>query len=291
MAEFWKITPSGNPTLLLRAEDVAVNRRVEVAQRILSPLHLGGEQAGFVRLRPQWGEEKPRLDMMGGEFCLNATRAFGALLAWQGLLPLETRNGANYRGKVEVSGASDPIVVEVLLPHEESAHCYAWASLNFATLPSVERDQDGLALVRLPGICHIILENRDIPSDTALAVTCAQLRQRFGLNNEEAVGCMWLKHGAECVDGPVLHPAVWVRAMEDICLESACGSGTLACALVLAQRMEGMNFRIQQPSGDVLQVEIHHDAQDFIVRVGGPVRLVAQGEVMVEPYHAETFKM
>ena len=42
-------------------------------------LHLSGEQVGFVRFASP-SEPTPRLDMMGGEFCLNATRAFAALL-------------------------------------------------------------------------------------------------------------------------------------------------------------------------------------------------------------------
>ena len=69
--QFWKVTPSGNPTILLKAEDVPPARRAEVANAVMSPQHIGGEQVGYIRLKGT-----PRLDMMGGEFCLNATRAF-----------------------------------------------------------------------------------------------------------------------------------------------------------------------------------------------------------------------
>lgn len=278
MAKFWKILPSGNPTLLLRAEDVVKDKRVEVAKEILSPLHLGGEQAGFIRLRPQTAGELPRLDMTGGEFCLNATRAFGALLAWQGLLPLTHEQELTYRGMIEVSGANDPILVEVMLPKEDSSTCAVWATLHFDELPKANI-QDGLALVRLPGICHIVLAEGEIPQDFVLDEVCAQLRMKFGLECEEAVGCMWLQHDAK---GPMLHPAVWVRDTQSLCLESACGSGTLACALWLADQTKETKFAIRQPSGDTLNVEIGKSEHGFDVRVGGPVRLVAQGEVMIE---------
>ena len=71
---FWKVTPGGNPTILLRGQDIPPAQRASVAACIMSHQHIGGEQVGYVRF-----EGVPRLDMMGGEFCGNAAMCAAAL--------------------------------------------------------------------------------------------------------------------------------------------------------------------------------------------------------------------
>ncbi|MBR3880156.1 MAG: hypothetical protein IKJ34_00950, partial [Mailhella sp.] len=143
---FWKITPSGNPTILLRAEDIAVEHRAAVARAVMDNQHIGGEQVGYIRL-----SGIPRMDMMGGEFCLNATRAFAAVLHDLGLLP---RTGDGSAGTVEVSGAEGPVSVRVIA--QPDGQLSAEACLHFSSLPQPEFLQEGTQLVRVPGITHII---------------------------------------------------------------------------------------------------------------------------------------
>ena len=65
MPDFWKITPGGNPTILLETGAVPRALRARAAAEIMDPLHLSGEQVGFVRFASP-SEPTPRLDMMGG---------------------------------------------------------------------------------------------------------------------------------------------------------------------------------------------------------------------------------
>ena len=58
-------------------EAAVAARQAELARQAMRPDSLGAEQAGFVSV------EERRLRMAGGEFCVNATRAFGALLAFR----------------------------------------------------------------------------------------------------------------------------------------------------------------------------------------------------------------
>lgn len=67
MPDFWKITPGGNPTILLETGAVPRALRARAAAEIMDPLHLSGEQVGFVRFASP-SEPTPRLDMMGGNF-------------------------------------------------------------------------------------------------------------------------------------------------------------------------------------------------------------------------------
>lgn len=70
--EFSKWDPSGNTTLFF-PQDTPGNHAA-LAHEALRLQKLGGEQAGFI------DTQNGSLIMAGGEFCVNATRCFGALL-------------------------------------------------------------------------------------------------------------------------------------------------------------------------------------------------------------------
>ena len=270
--QFWKVTPSGNPTILLKAEDVPPARRADVANAVMSLQHIGGEQVGYVRL-----EGTPRLDMMGGEFCLNATRAFASVLDSLGLLE---RAGDVRSGLVEVSGVDEKVAVRVT--HSENALPFAEACLRFEELPEPEHLPGGLRLMRVPGIAHIV-QSGAVPSSSELSAFCREQRKSLALEKEEAVGHLWIdvpavpssKEDKAALD---LSPVVWVRDTATLCFESACGSGTLACALAEHARTGAEAFSITQPSGMALSVRIEKKEKGFEVWVGGPSRITACGE-------------
>ena len=268
--EFWKVTPGGNPTILLRAEDVPAPRRAFVANAVMDAQHIGGEQVGYVRLKGT-----PRLDMMGGEFCLNATRAFASVLASLGLLKREDNVS---HGLVEVSGVSEKVAVRVT--HGEGLP-FAEACLHFDCLPEPEALSDTLSIVRVPGITHLV-QNGSAPAPSTLETFCSNQRHELSLEEEEAVGHLWMKEKAgNTVDSPIttlaLEPVVWVRATATLCFESACGSGTLACALAAHAQSGATHFSIFQPSGTPLSVRMERTENGWDVWVGGPSRITASG--------------
>ncbi|WP_294446147.1 hypothetical protein [uncultured Mailhella sp.] len=269
MFSFWKMTPGGNPTILFKAEDIPHSARAMVANAVMSDQHIGAEQAGYVRF-----EGTPRLDMMGGEFCLNATRCFAVLLAEQGLL---AREGNALAGRVEVSGVPDTVAVRVL-PRKNDLP-FAEACLHFSALPEPEAFPGNVSLVRVPGIAHII-QTGQVPSRSLLASFCSQQRLACSVAEEEAVGHLWLKCESPSPDGQQaeLHPVVWVRDTGSLCSESACGSGTLASAVLLHARTGAERFRIVQPSGCALFVRMEHSTDGWDIWVGGPVRMTVRGE-------------
>ena len=272
--EFWKVTPGGNPTILLKAEDIAPEKRVPVANAVMDAQHIGGEQVGYVRLTGT-----PRLDMMGGEFCLNATRAFASVLD---ALDLLEREGNVGRGFVEVSGADG--LVEVRVTHADHALPFAEACLHFDALPEPETMADGLRLVRVPGIAHIVQSGTPASAgmnSQSLPAFCEQQRKALALEAEEAVGHLWLSPAESQGDsGTVrlsLDPVVWVRETRTLCFESACGSGTLACALAEHAKNGATCFDIVQPSGTALSVRMERAEKSWDVWVGGPSRITASG--------------
>lgn len=276
---FFKLSPGGNTTLLLLDENFSPQERTAIAAEVLDPLHLHAEQVGFVDLTI------PRLEMAGGEFCLNATRALGALLgltAWEARPALERLAALRWRGTARVSGMPAPALLEVsgdaaCIPEVDTA--------VFLDLPSsvpCETVAPGATLVRLPGIVHLLLDRTQHPFPDDWRAASAQWRRRFDLEKEPAAGCVWW-HAA----GDVLHadPVVRVNEPYSLCRETSCGSGALALALARENILKSSRpcdereLRIMQPSGLPLRVRLSREGNLLRARVGGPVRLLARGDV------------
>lgn len=271
MYSFWKFTPGGNPTILLKAEDVPPEKRASVANAVMDAQHIGAEQTGYVRF-----EGKPRLHMMGGEFCLNATRSFAVLLAEKGLLHPEDDSLV---GRVEVSGVDEDVAVRVFSRNGDLP--FAEACLHFRRLPEPEHIPGNLTLIRVPGIAHIIQQGQP-PCPGELPSFCEQQRRLCGVNHEEAAGHLWISFPDENPDAETetltLRPVVWVRDTNSLCSESACGSGTLACALAMHAKGGALRYLVRQPSGCRLSVRMQKNDDGWDIWVGGPVRMTACGQ-------------
>ncbi len=285
---FVKLLPGGNPTILLPGPSVPSGRLAEISARLMHPLHLAAEQVGALFA----DEEVPRLEMMGGEFCVNAARSAAfelALLGRFSVLDATTRTGL-----LRVSGlaASAPAAVALspealaaclerleAVPPGPSApppalplagdtlYCAVRVPLDGARL---EHPTPGTTLVRLPGICHLLLDEDRHPQPTDLFAGSRDLRLRHGLEAEPAAGVIWCR---ETPAGPAITPLVRVAATASVHAETACGSASLA--LALARKASTAVF---QPSGEALSIRLG-PARAW---VSGPVTLVARGETAAD---------
>ena len=298
---FYKFSPGGNPTLLFVARLAPVQQE-PVARQCLHPLHLDGEQVGFV------DPEQPALRMAGGEFCLNATRCLGLLLALEKRLPMHAASPAlegqavqQWSGPVRTSGMPDEVRLHV---QRQGDTFNAAVELPISRACRCEVLDAGFTLVRLPGIVHLLVDARLHPFPADWKAESARLRARYNLMQEDAAGCVWWSplsgtNSRYSATQRVLRsdPVVAVRHPHTVCYESACGSGALALALAQAQEHgqaeavaafcqdSAPSFSIVQPSGQPIVVDLHCSQglatqPDPILQatVGGPVRLVAKGE-------------
>ena len=279
---FSKWSPGGNTTLLFPNSGQRPAEQARLASLALDPATLGGEQAGFVHLT------QGRLRMAGGEFCVNASRAVGALLAYtaqsatpeQGVLEglalglaQPTGYAAEYperTDEIHVSGWNSP----VRLRTRGSAPLWQVEALLRLPICSITTVEQGAHLVRLPGICHLLLGGpaHTLPEDCYAAA--AQMRQRHHLENEPAAGVIWWR---ECQGQLEMLPLVHVRDAGTTFLENACGSGALALALRLARSGTRRAFSIMQPGGSALEVRLFTENGAEMAGVDGPVALVARG--------------
>ncbi len=279
---FFKFSPGGNTTVLLLDKNFSPQERAAIAAEVLAPLHLHAEQAGFVDLAI------PRLEMAGGEFCLNATRTLGALLAladWEARPAPERPAAVSWRGAAQVSGMPAPVLLEISGDAARLPEVDAAVFLDLPSSVSCETVAPGATLVRLPGIVHLLLDKVRHPFPDDWRAASASWRRRFDLETEPAAGCVWWH-----ATGDVLHadPVVWVGKPYSLCRETSCGSGALA--LALAHRAAsaasgprgGRELHVMQPSGLPLRVRLSRDGDVLRARVGGPVRLLARGDVFTQ---------
>lgn len=278
---FSKLLPGGNPTILIPGEDVPEGLLHVLAARLMDPLHVGAEQVGALFVK----DGMPHLEMMGGEFCVNASRA--AAFEWAERR-LFTRAGENaVAGQVSISGLREPIPVAVAPTQKELRACReavdAGAPLDGPTVAlsasslfcaaripvgdaRVERLGPGETLVRLPGICHLLLDVAVHPLPGDLFAAASLERSRLHLDTEPAAGVIWC-------DGLTIAPLVWVAATESTHLETACGSASLALALA-----RGASSSVLQPSGEALDI----DLAEGTAWVSGRVDRIARGETWVD---------
>ena len=292
---FSKWSPGGNTTLLFPDSGQRPAEQARLAALALDPAMLGGEQAGFVHLA------QGKLRMAGGEFCVNASRAVGALLAYtaqsanpdqavlEGLATGLTQAacaGAPAQcperlDEIQVSGWHSP----VRLRTRGTAPLWQVEALLRLPACSITTVEEGAQLVRLPGISHLLLGGPAHPLPDDYYAVAAQLRQRHNLENEPATGVIWWR---ECQGQLDMLPLVYVRDADTTFLENACGSGALALALRLARSGTRRTFSIMQPGGSALDVRLFTKNGAEMAGVDGPVALVARGKIWLPEPESHT---
>lgn len=318
---FSKLIPGGNPTIILEDPPSLEPPLPELAARVMSPLHVHAEQVGalYSAQADEWSDARPvwkcpRLTMMGGEFCVNAARAAALILALQGCLRRLPGAPGAHAGRLMVSGAGGPVdllaapdaaSLELALDQAMRAPAFealagaepdAWSDAEQALMHCAARVpldavqagqiQQGLWLARLPGMVHLLADAARIQppdfSGSGWRKESQALRLMGGLDDEAASGVVWFE---KLPDGACrIHPAVAVRDTASEYLESACGSASLALALLLAKEPEragnaSKGLRVIQPSGQSLLVLLE-DA-GAAAWVAGPVHLAARGTLFV----------
>lgn len=323
---FSKLIPGGNPTILLHDPLIEQDLLPDLSARLMAPLHLYAEQVGALysgeadewsASSPEW--ELPRLEMMGGEFCLNAARSAALCLARQGwLVPEEVSGGRTpvWGGKLKVSGADKPVPVLVAsdaatleravacadgscsgeivslgnVPVPEQPLLYCAAKVG---TPSPARAcaviQSGATLVSLPGMSHLLVDAEQHPRPELTGEVwkkqSAAWRASCGMTDLPASGVVWYVRKES---GYAIWPAIEVKPTATEHLESACGSASLAIALLHLTaalpegNATGAAVNVRQPSGELLAVTVHEavaEHEDVQAWVSGPVRLVAEGKV------------
>lgn len=268
---FFKLSPGGNPTILVDDGHIAslpAETRAAIANALLHSDHVHADQVGFLSL----ANGMPHMEMMGGEFCVNALRSAAAVFAQKNALPQTDEK--EWAGEITTSGASGPVHVTVRETTPGVVYESALA-LPLSSQNALHQMAQGETLVRLPGITHLLLDTAYHPLPEKPLEAARRKRLEHALEKEEAAGIVWFSEkDGTCSIVPVVHVAATGSAV----LESACGSASLALALhQLQNRAHNGELPVLQPSGHTLFVRI--DAQTAWIR--GSVAITAHGQAYV----------
>ena len=226
--------PTKNITVLVTTP-VSRALQPELASLLLD-LEPEAEQVGFVETA---ADGQMRLQMMGGEFCGNATMSFGAWLCRRAPI------GQTCRLALEISGA--PALVECSITPLDG--CF----LGTVDMPLPEKietlrlplgsETAELSVVRLPGISHII-----VPAQVLTRARAEELIRRWAeVLHADALGILLLQEEELCFD-----PLVHVTQTDTAVWERGCGSGSAASGAYLTKKHGAPQcVSIRQPGGAI----------------------------------------
>ena len=246
-----RANPAGNITVFV-LDPIEKAQRAAIAEQIMAIPFLKAEQVGYA-CPPEDGVDG-RMEMMGGEFCGNATRAYGMYIARQ-------KGGAS-EVKLRVSGCD----------HVVTAQGDLEAGTARAEMPcprSVQRitvnGHEG-TLVDLTGIAHFVVEGA-APSEEFFHAGEPVVS---GIAGPDACGGSFLD-----AETHRMTPRVKVIDTNSLVWEGSCGSGSVACAVAQRERMEngGFSCEYRQPAGAVRASVERQGGNVIAASIGGEVTL------------------
>lgn len=228
--------PAGNITGFVLTEVPRKDHKT-IANYLIEQSPDGLEQVGFIS---DCADCDGSLDMMGGEFCGNASRSLGLYLA-KNLLSRQTDkvwlrvSGAS--GRLEVQTDIDKNEAKIKMPRIISGSLIQTA------------DYGEVPVIAFEGIVHVLLIDRqpDKAKGEGLVRTLAQTCAA------DAIGLMYYES-----DRHFLTPLVWVRATDTMIWESSCGSGSIALADYLNRAVkDDWTCRFTEPGGSITVEKIN----------------------------------
>lgn len=229
------LSPSGNTTaivfdqLLPTQNKELLNAAIMTAWKNTRPNQPAIEQCCFITT-PNNPSSVARMEMFGGEFCANAVRGTVWMMA----------NYQDATGTIESSGTDQPIrfsvnanTIRVDIPLPPNG-----------IQPKQVREG---TLVQLDGITHLVITDKEQSSRQILTKLLES--NAYNLGRQPAVGVSYYDRVTKKAQF-----CVWVKAIDTMFDETACGSGTAAIGIAeAAKTATTMTLPIIQPCGELIQ--------------------------------------
>ena len=245
--------PAGNITIFVM-NPCPQNAYAEIANKLLAIKEYNAEQVAFNV--PALLDGAGKIEMMGGEFCGNATRSFGYLLGCMaGDKPTSVLT--------EVSGASKALTVEI---DYDNNSCKTQLPPLMAT-DEITFENTSYPIMIFDGIAHIIVAGSAKSAEFVSSLfAAASLKIK-----SDAYGIMFL-------DGLDLIPVVYVVSTNSVICESSCGSGSAACSCFLSLGKDdgSYNYKLGQPGGVIEGEATIEKGKVTLCKIGGAVSLTEE---------------
>lgn len=237
--KYYKIDPTGNITLIV--ETPVPRESQSTAAAFLMAADKQAEQVGFLESAESSSADF-RLQMMGGEFCGNASLCAAALKMYKSEPAVNERRSFDF----EVSGLDSLVKVSCQCTDEA-----LFSGTIDMPLPVSCFDCDLILdnkvycypAVRFEGICHVIIkEPLTVPiAEKAVKEWCRQLET-------PALGLIFWNE-----ESSIMRALVYVRSTDTSVWEGSCASGTCAVAAYSAlSSRRGGKLTLTQPGGTIV---------------------------------------
>ena len=223
--EYKILNPGGNKTALVIGNDYS-NYEKKIINDIILKENKDVEQVGFL------SNTENKLEMAGGEFCVNATRC----AIWKYL------NNNYGKMNIKVSGYKEEIEGGI----NEKGDVYAKIKIDKKNTDIITI-KEKFNYINLDGILLAVMNEDD--SKTKLK----NLMKTFD-KSKDAVGIILLETNGKKFK---IYPIIWVKTIDTLYYETACGSGSLAVAIYENYIRNIKNFEIIQPSGYIINVRLN----------------------------------
>ena len=272
---FVKINPVENMTIFV-LDQLPRKDHITISNRLMDYSNLHAEQVGFIESSKNHAD-LIRLQMMGGEFCGNATRSLAAFMVHSQHPEIE-KIGSKFMVPLEVSGIDEVINCEV--EPLEKTNLYM-SKIKMPVPLSINKiiiDDSGNKVktirVDLPGITHFIV-NKDKINDKDKYYEI--IKSVMAKEDYDAFGIMYYDYNKNFME-----PLVYVRSTDSLFWERSCGSGScaLGCALAFLNK-ESLEKEIHQPGG-LLKVSVGYENHNInSLYLNGEVEIVSEGIVYI----------
>lgn len=248
---FVKLNPVENMTILVKTK-LAREEYKKISQELMKYKNIFAEQVGFV--------EGNHLQMMGGEFCGNASRSFASYLAF-----CDERFVQEKYYQITCSGYNKNLSVWVRQGKEKNQFLakIAMPSLLLMKEDSLRIEGEKMSIIRvhLGGIIHFIVSHR-LDKERTIAAMLEKMFQE----DYEAFGVLFFNQ-----ENMEMLPYVHVKGISG-CWERSCASGTTALGYYLRKYHNIEKTKVKQPGG---YLEVSFQGEQIFI--DGLVEIVAEG--------------
>lgn len=225
----------GNQTAIISCSDVTREKYSELNKDLQND-YREIEQVGF------WEEKDgvPFLQMAGGEFCGNATRAFACFL--------KDEEPEKNEFCFKVSGYSGKIFSIVEDIGNNKYYCAVRFPNFLNTIKIIEKKykKNLVRIVNLGGIVHILLDEGSykFPREN-YELFMKKLKNDLKVDCG-AVGVVWFYKKNKKI---YIKPVVWVKSIDTCFYETSCGSASIAIGLIYRE-----DASVIQPTNEEIKV-------------------------------------
>lgn len=234
--------PAGNDTALVYGTNYTKDQKKKI-NNVIMERHANIEQVGFI------SNANKELQMAGGEFCGNATRS----AAYNFL------NGTNGSIKILVNSKD---VINAGVDNSQNA----WCEIPLCKDKNVvTKEGDGIYIVKIKGITLVVFQDfivkKYIDTNYDLKEKAMQIIKKYKLENNSAVGVIFCENEDKVIR---ITPVVWVKNINTLFVETACGSGSIAVCIVEAfLKKQSVVIDIEQPSGLIITSKVSYEKGKF----------------------------